>query len=110
MTDNVVFIEWNGQKSFRVTIEPHTLTFEAKVEEVTGWDIDSKDHHKLTPCDFELCLSVMIKRDGCSHFRFGSEGDGYLHLCGVEDFEKYSNLISELYILAMRHLDSGQTG
>lgn len=40
----------------------------------------------------EIKLSGMVKWDGCSHINFG-DGDGYMHLCGLGDYENLAELL-----------------
>ena len=52
------------------------------VFEVVSWEVDSN-----APSDVEKYLKGYVKWDGCSHFWFGDD-DGYMHLCGREDFDR----------------------
>jgi hypothetical protein len=98
----ISFIRTGGDReTFRVTLHERTgeSWFEADVDEVISWEMDG------TPAEFEPYLSCVIKWDSCSHFHFGGladhgQRDGYLHLCGVQDFRKHVTLLRELYALA----------
>lgn len=50
--------------------------------------------------DLELILTGFIKWDGCSHVTFGRDQDGYLHLCGKNDWDMFSKLMTEIYKIA----------
>ena len=108
-------IEWveneSGRQVFRVTVKgAGETTFTAVVDEVMGWMSD--DHLKASdePSDFEPYLTCLIKWDSCSHFNFGrptdvaGARDGYLHFCGVQDFQLHAMLIRALYDMAFKHM------
>lgn len=100
----------HGLPGFRVTIDDpgqyRETSFTATVDQVTSWEVSGDE-----PSDHEPYLSCMIKWDSCSHFHFGEprtdprEGrDGYLHLCGVDDFKNHAIILEALYRMAFREM------
>lgn len=108
MAERVVMIRAGGDRDmFRATIEDGATDywFGAVVDEVTTWGEDG------SPIEFEPYLHCTIKWDSCSHFRFGEPAsgprgnrDGYLHLCGADDFRRHVELMAELYRLAFERM------
>ncbi len=96
----------HGRKVFLVAVEGPVdsgeFWFEADVEVVTAWDADGD------PAEHEAYLHCVIKWDSCAHIRFGEPDgngrDGYLHLCGVEDFKRHALLMEALYRLAFQRM------
>jgi len=58
---------------------------------ITSWDMNDN------PVELEEYISGFIKWDGCSHFYFGEDQDGYLHLCGADDVINHAKLMVEIY-------------
>lgn len=111
-------LEIDGYVSFIATIIKQDSHFvEIKVEQVNSWD-NGKE-----PSDKEIYLNAYMKWDGCCHLNFGESLDeenaigmgasnGYLHLCGPEDWKKHCHMMIWLYKLAeisIPHFDVGQT-
>jgi hypothetical protein len=115
---DVVYIKDGELPVFRVTVVPHLpqfadTSFEAVVDIVTSWE--DNEHYKPpthSAAEFEPYLRCTIKWDSCSHFWFGQtekdaphKRDGYLHLCGVLDFQRHVLLMKELYDLAFKRMN-----
>lgn len=85
-----------------------THGYEFELFEIVGWTGDnfkellyerkgstmSGDHSKNGLEDAQPYLTGFIKWDGCSHMYFGDEG--YLHLCGLNTFEKLQKVLQKL--------------
>lgn len=73
------------------------IRMQFEVHEVLSWECDKSN----TPIDTELYLSGVIKWDGCSHLYFGNQEsgmpDGYIHLCGEEEWIAHNIMMEELY-------------
>ena len=99
----------NKYPIFKIVIEENEYkdsSFNAKVYEVNGWELDIAN----TPVELELYLSCYIKWDSCSHLWFGEKDDegiqsGYLHLCGADSFIKHTDLLNYLYYLAFKSMN-----
>ena len=80
-----------GDFGFLITAEPKEHVVNFLVEEITARDVENNE-----VLEKEKYIEGSIKWDSCSHFWFGDE-DKYLHLCGVEDFQKHVQLMEFLY-------------
>lgn len=63
------------------------------VFEVQGWLIDDD-----CPSGLELYVECTVNWDGCSHVVFGDVG--YIHLCGLDAWEKHSAVMMQIYSYA----------
>lgn len=80
-----------GDFGFLITMEPKGHYVNINVEEICARDVETNEM-----LETERYLKGSIKWDSCSHFWFGDE-DKYLHLCGVEDFERHILLMQFIY-------------
>jgi len=89
---------------------PYCISF--KVDDILTWD--TTDTGVMDIAERQPYLKGSIKWDGCSHLWFGdvSQKDGYLHLCGVEDWMNHCILMKTLYTELTKHLamDTEQSG
>ncbi|OQM82044.1 hypothetical protein [Rhodococcus sp. 66b] len=101
MSETFMFDEL-GYPKFRITSEskPGDLYFTFNADSVVAWEDDKK------PVEFEKYLIGTIKWDSCSHLYFGidSDNDGYVHMCGVGDFQDHIALLKFLYELAFERM------
>lgn len=91
-------------------IEDHCA--EIKVFEVGAWT----EEKEPIQTEKRLYLMAQIKWDGCSHVWFGEQDesekqDGYLHLCGVEQWQAHARLMEWIYKTAtplISHMDTSE--
>lgn len=104
MSDRIVYMrDADGLGLFRITITSHpddTTGFSAVVHSITGWVVGDNEPYEVEPY-----LRCLIKWDSCSHFYFGEtpdDGDGYIHMCGINSYRDHVALLKYLYELAFK--------
>lgn len=110
MTDRIEWIEHNGALAFRVTIPAarnDSHRFEATVDEIMAiLPAGEPPPAGFRADEIEPYMHLVVKGDSCSHVCFGTPTDtgrdGYLHMCGVLDWEKHAALMRALYDLAFK--------
>ena len=98
MNDNLIPIlkDTNGYVVFLLQeIEKHDLFLKFNIKKCISWDMDDEI------AETEDYMSGYVKWDGCSHVWFGEEDngnrDGYLHLCGKEQWELHCKMMVAVY-------------
>jgi len=93
----ICFDEGAAYADFLITttaLYGHSWSF--SVYEIGSWQSFDRNNLFDVPCDLEIYINGFIKWDGCSHFWFGDE-DGYIHICGADEFEKHNKLMTYVY-------------
>lgn len=108
--------------AIKCTLEDHAINFEAFEcsEVVSSRIIDGKIVKQPTYIEYELkgasssddvtknideaqtLITGYIKFDGCSHVNFG-DNDGYIHICGTENWTKIIETMCKIHELAREH-------
>lgn len=65
---------------------------------------NSEDGFPENPTDVGPDLTAWIKWDGCAHYRFAEEENGYLHVCGNGNAQDLALLITTLFDEASRRV------
>lgn len=117
--DRFEIYDGNGYPIFSVTVlddEYKDTHCEFLVDKVTGWAGDGSK--KPEQGCIEEYLALDVKWDGCSHYSVGEKvehandedymydgRDGYLHLCGAQDFKNHVELLKTLYNKAYEYMN-----
>lgn len=59
---------------------PHPVSATLRFYEVAGWSTEADNY----PVQGDLLFRLYRKWDGCNHFWFGEEGEGYIHSDNVK--------------------------
>ena len=65
-----------------------------------GWPGDVADIDEAP-----AAVAGFVKWDGCSHLTFGDDGDGYLHVCGIEYWDAVLLAFTAMRNAVAEHLE-----
>jgi hypothetical protein len=76
-------------------IQGKTQEFDVPLYELKGWKSSGDETNDISKA--RTMIRGFVKWDGCSHYYFSEEDNGYLHLCGGKNIGQIGQVIKKIY-------------